>query len=161
MPTNLKKFVFHIKIKNWTLIQKIEWRRKSEKTKHKSLKAMLRVRWNSKIGDVIDVNMIVLMRIWRVHSWRLAFKSIPIGLFVMCKLQILSLCTNILESHFNENCNFQFIKCWRVDCVHLRAKSYPLDHQMGCLVGYLACLMEGAKVHWLSISNPWWLCFMF
>ncbi len=34
MPTNLKKFLFHfIKKKNWTLIQKIEWGRKNEKTK--------------------------------------------------------------------------------------------------------------------------------
>ncbi len=54
--------------------------------------------------------MIVLIRIWKIYSYRLALKSILIGLFVMCKLQILSLCINkLLESHYNEDCNFQFI----------------------------------------------------
>ncbi len=33
MPTNLKKFFISNKNKNRTLIQKIEWERKSEKTK--------------------------------------------------------------------------------------------------------------------------------
>lgn len=124
---------------------------KVKKQSHKSLKAMLRTIWNYRIGDVVDVNMIVLIRIWKIYSYRLALKSILIGLFVMCKLQILSLCINkLLESHYNEDCNFQFINVgeW-IMSVHLWVESYLLGNE----VGHLACLMEGARVHWLSILN--------
>jgi hypothetical protein len=64
----LKKFLFHIKIKIEPWYKKLNEEEKVKKQSHKSLKAMLRTRWNSRIGDVVDVNMIVLIRIWKVHS---------------------------------------------------------------------------------------------
>jgi len=69
MPTNLKKFLFHIKknkIEPW--YKKLNEEEKMRKQSHKSLKAMIRTIWNSRIGDVVDVNMIVLIRIWKVCS---------------------------------------------------------------------------------------------